>query len=213
MAINHSISIADVQEPEPAPEAISEEERGRADIYRLLALFLDRPPSQDILDMLKNAQPDASDLGVIVTSLGTAASKLSKKQIEEEFTELFVGAPMARFMPYASYYTNGQLFGRALAELRMDLGRYGIARREDATEPEDHIATLFEIMSGLLIDGFQDSPLSLHEQARFFSKHIAPWTPRFFDELEKAKGSEFYVNVARFGRRFIELETEAFRMI
>jgi hypothetical protein len=121
--------------------------------YRLL----DKPPNQDILNLVKDVRSDASDLGTILASPGVAASNLGKKRIEEEFADLFVGAPMPRLMPYASHYSSGQLFGRALAELRMDLGKLGIARREDTTEPEDHSATLFEIMSALLVTSFHQT--------------------------------------------------------
>jgi TorA maturation chaperone TorD len=206
-------SVTELQDPDPSATEISAEDRGRADIYRLLALLLGNPPGQDILDLLKAVQPDDTELGKILASLGDIATSAGRENIAEEFSDLFVGAPMARFMPYASHYSDGHLFGRALAELRMDLGKLGIARRDDATEPEDHIATLFEIMSGLLLGSFHSAPVPLKDQARFLSRHITPWAPAFFYELEAAKGTQFYGVVARLGRTFVELETEAFRMI
>lgn len=210
---NQDAAILDENEPHSQSVAVTAEDRGRADVYRLLALLLEAPPSQDLLDRITSMPPDGSDLGEILALMGATAESIGRPEIEQEYTELFVGAPMPRFMPYASHYTDGHLFGRTLAELRMELGNLGVMRRDEATEPEDHVATLCEIMSGLLIGSFQGSPLPLEDQAKFFSKHIESWVPTFFRELEESERGRFYKVVARFGRTFIELETEAFRMV
>ena len=52
-------------------------------------------------------------------------------------------------LPYASYYLTGFLHERPLARLRDDLAALGIERVESNSEPEDHAATLCEIMAGL----------------------------------------------------------------
>ena len=49
-------------------------------------------------------------------------------------------------------------------------------------------------------------------QQRIFEKHLAPWLGRFFDDLSKASGAEFYRAVGALGRVFIDIETEAFAL-
>ena len=76
-------------------------------------------------------------------------------------------------------------------------------------EPEDHIAILCEIMAGLARGDFDaDSG----RQAQFFERHIQPWAARFFADLETTSAAKFYKSVGRYGRTFIELETEAFKL-
>jgi TorA maturation chaperone TorD len=198
---------------QPTTPLLDDEDRGRAELYRLLAFLFEAPPTQELLDLLAEPRAGDSELETALNALSAVARALPSEQIAREYADLFVGAPVSRVMPYGSHYTNGQLFGRSLAELRMDLARLGIARSDDAVEPEDHIAILFEIMSGLIAGHFGDGPLPLDRQADFFNRHVRPWATKFFAEIEAEAGSQFYMVVAGLGRRFIDVESEAFRLV
>ena len=89
-----------------------------------------------------------------------------------------------------------------LSDLRDDLRRLGFERSEDYSEPEDHVAALFEVFSGMISGGFGPS-----EQRRFFETHLHPWIGRFFEDLGKAQSAEFYQYVARFGAAYANLES------
>ena len=45
-----------------------------------------------------------------------------------------------------------------------------------------------------------------------FEKHVAPWMPRFFADLERSKSADFYARVGALGRVFMTIETEAFAL-
>ena len=47
---------------------------------------------------------------------------------------------------------------------------------------------------------------------QLFEKHLAPWLGRFFLDLERAEGADFYRRVGALGRVFIEIESEAFAL-
>ena len=49
-------------------------------------------------------------------------------------------------------------------------------------------------------------------QQQFFERHLAPWIGRFFADLERAEAAEFYRQVGKVGRLFMEIETEAFAL-
>ena len=87
----------------------------------------------------------------------------------------------------------------------------GIQREESIKEPEDHIACLCEVMSGL-INGAFGKEFTLSEQRNFFRKHIQPWAEHFFTDLEGAKSAIFYSPVGTIGKLFIKIEEEAFSM-
>jgi len=217
MAVSLGSSLHDnaagVAAPSGSEHAISDEELGRAEAYRVLALLLAAPPQTSLLDDLGRIEGDDTALGQALRSLAATARDSSAQAAKDEYEELFIGVPLARLMPYASYYLNGQLFGRALAELRMDLAQMGVARNENAVEPEDHMATLCEIMAGSILGSFADMPLALPRQAAFFDAHLLAWGQRFFDDLEAEGVSRFYKPVAGFGRTLFALEAEAFRMV
>jgi TorA maturation chaperone TorD len=201
----------------PAPatpaDAIAEEERGRADMYRLLAILVARAPDAATHRLLCALEPDDSPLGHALGALVAVARSRTPQAIAEEYDALFLGVPTPRIMPYASYYRNGQMFGRSLAELRIRLAKLGVARKSEATEPEDHLATLCEIMSGLIMGAFGSGPLPLDEQRAFFQAHVAPWASMCFGDLAAADASTFYMTVGQLGQAFLKLEEEAFAMV
>ena len=87
----------------------------------------------------------------------------------------------------------------------------GKARSESATEPEDHIASLCEIMHGMITGEFGKS-ISLADQFQFFQKHVENWSVEFFQDLEAAKSARFFMSVGMIGRLFMEIEGEAFKI-
>ncbi len=116
---------------------------------------------------------------------------------------------VVELLPYASYYLTGFLNERPLARVREDLAALGLARVEGMSEPEDHLAFLLEIMAGLAAGRFGAEEGA---QRRFFDRHLAPWAPRLFADLEQAKAARFYRAVGGLGRVFLDVEAEAFRM-
>lgn len=185
-------------------------DRARADEYALLASLLLAPPDDDLLARLTFLQ-DSSDtpLGRAHALLGQAAASASAVAVGREYLDLFIGVGRGELLPYASYYLTGFLNERPLARLRGDMMRLGIERADGHSEPEDHLGTLFEIMSGLAGKHFV---VPAEEERDFFGRHVAPWAGRFFADLETAKAAKFYRAVGTVGRLFIEIENEAFAM-
>ena len=190
---------------------IAEEDKLRADFYDFLAALLARPPSQDLLQKTANLTGDDSELGKAIQSLARVAAVTRERAAESEFTALFIGLGRGELLPYASYYLTGFLNEKPLAALRGDMAALRISRAPNVFEPEDNIASLLEMMAGMITGRFGE-PVSLQRQTEFFNKHIAPWAPHFFTDLEGAESSVFYASVGAAGKAFIEIEREAFRM-
>jgi TorA maturation chaperone TorD len=194
-----------------AEPAVPEEDRLRADLYRLLAVLLVRPPSRDVLSMCAGLSGDDTPLGRAIAALSRIAGSIPPKAADREYHDLFVGLGRGELMPYGSYYLTGFLHEKPLARLRADMTRLGIGRARDMREPEDNIASLMDMMEGL-ISGRFGAPRTLGEQREFFNAHIAPWAEHFFKDLEGAEGSVLYAPVGTIGGLFMEIEETAFRM-
>jgi TorA maturation chaperone TorD len=192
----------------PNPD-INEIDLLRAAEYGLLSLLLGRAPNADTLSRVARMKGDASDLGMAHLELAAAAAEADAGAVSKEFFNLFVGLGRGELLPYASYYLTGFLHERPLARVREDFGRLGIERAGPGREPEDHIATLCEVMAGLARGDFE---ADLSEQAKFFERHLKPWAARMFADLEMSPSAKFYRAVGRVGRVFIELEAEAFTL-
>lgn len=185
-------------------------DKARADEYALLASLLLTAPNDDFLARLAHLQGDINTpLGLAHAGLGQAASSASASGVKREYTELFIGLGRGEILPYKSYYLTGFLNERPLAQLRGDMMRLGLERAEGHNDPEDHLGTLCEIMSGFAGNRFMVSADDEHD---FFVRHIAPWAGRCFADLEKAKTARFYRAVGALGQVFIDIETEGFAM-
>ena len=190
---------------------VAEEESLRAGIYDLLGALLARPPKRDLVDRVARLEGDSSELGRAVSALTRVARATSEQAAEREFFDLFIGVGRGELLPYASYYMTGFLNEKPLAVLRNDMTRLGIERAPNVFEPEDNIASLCEMMAGMIRGRFFGAA-SLDRQRSFFNAHIAPWAEHFFTDLEGAKSSVFYAPVGSIGRTFMQIEREAFRM-
>ncbi len=188
---------------------IDEIDQLRAAEYGLLSLLLGKAPDTETLTRVATLKGDASDLGIAHIELSVAAAASDDRTVSKEFFDLFIGLGRGELLPYASYYLTGFLHERPLARVREDFDRLGIERAGPSREPEDHIAVLLEVMSGLARGEFE---ADFTEQQRFFERHLKPWAARMFADLEMSQSTNFYRAVGRVGRIFMELESEAFTL-
>jgi TorA maturation chaperone TorD len=193
----------------PRPEEPDDIDLARAHQYALLAALLLRAPDAQMLARLSRLQGTPTPIGLAHIALAEAANSTSVAAVQREYFELFIGVGRGELLPYASYYLTGFLNEKPLARLRQDLMRLGLERAERHYDPEDHLGTLCEIMSGLAARQFA---AAADEESRFFGRHLLPWAPRFFADLETAKAANFYRAVGALGRVYFEVEAEAFAM-
>jgi TorA maturation chaperone TorD len=195
--------------PAPSASGADDVDLLRAHEYDLLAILLGRAPTRDVLDQLCELKGDGSPLGLAHLALAEAAAAADPDALQREFFDLFVGVTRGELLPYASYYLTGFLYERPLASVRESLATLGITRADNMFEPEDHIAILCEVMAGLTAGRFE---IEAGADRRFFERHLRPWAPRFFADLETANAARFYRVVGRIGSLFMDIEAEAFAM-
>ena len=81
----------------------------------------------------------------------------------------------------------------------------GFASAELNAEPEDHAATVLELMAAVTAA----RPAAART---VFAAYVASWMPRFFGELESANSADFYRSVGALGRTFLDIEADAFTL-
>lgn len=190
---------------------VSPEDLLRADMYDFLSALLARPPSGILLTQASKLEGDDSDIGLGIAALARLADAIDPRDAHSEFNALFIGLGRGELLPHGSYYLTGFLNEKPLARLRADMARIGIEREENVYEPEDNIASVCEMMSGLIRGRF-GAPATITEQKEFFEAHLAPWVELFFKDLESAETSVLYAPVGTIGRAFTSIEQNAFRM-
>ena len=190
---------------------VSEEDRLRADLYNYLGLMLSGPPDQMLLDQTASLTGDDTPLGEAIQGLARVAKVTKPKAVRTEFNALFIGLGRGELLPYASYYLTGFLNEKPLAKLRATMATFGMTRAADVFEPEDNIASLMEMMAGMIVGRFGRAA-TVEEQKQFFNAHVGNWAAHYFSDLQAAKSSVLYASVGAVGVALMDIEREAFRM-
>ena len=188
---------------------VSQEDRQRADLYNYLGVMLVGPPDQMLLDQTAALTGDDTPLGKAIQGLARVAKVSKPKAVQTEYNALFIGLGRGELLPYASYYLTGFLNEKPLANLRAKMANFGMTRADDVFEPEDNIASLMEMMAGMIVGRFGRTA-SIAEQHEFFTAHT--WSSHYFNDLQAAKSSVLYASVGAVGAAFMDIEREAFRM-
>ena len=191
---------------------VAPEEQARANFYGLLARLFYAPPDASLLKALAMADElDAEDETVAACWRGllTAAAATEAEAVRAEYDAAFVGTGKAPITLYACAYSLRFTNETPLAALRADLAALGLSRREQAGEPEDHIAALCDTMRHLIAE----QQRSLAEQQRFFARWIKPNYEPLCSAIDASERTSFYRHVARTAKAFFSLEQAAFEML
>src|SRR5207247_5330233 len=101
--------------------------------------------------------------------LSKAAASAAPEAVREEYETAFVGTGRAPITLYTSAYSVRYTNEMPLAPLRGELAALGLARRNEAAEPEDHIAALCDAMRHLIA-----AQRDLEEQRRVCERWLQP---------------------------------------
>ncbi len=184
-------------------------------------IFLSRVYAKEVsLELLRKLMDAPSQIDGI---LGEFAEKLKGSDLERvrtdlatEYASLFLNVGRYPVFPFESVYTSeGRLLMQeARDEVLSEYRKEGLDKIGEFKEPEDHIAIELEFMSYLCqktIDSVErgDNKAAImysKKQRDFLDKHLMVWVPAFCDDLDRATKSDFYRDIAKLTRRYLELE-------
>jgi TorA maturation chaperone TorD len=191
------------------------EDQARAGYYALLARLFYAGPDAQLLEAIAGSDDAAADgqptpLASAWNALTVAARAMDAEAAQLEYDEVFVGTGKAEVTPYATFYLAETGREKILVRLKNELAALGLSKTDGASEPEDHVAGLFEVMRHLI--SLSSSDAALQKQQEFFGRYIEPFFPRFCNAISTSDKSNFYKYVANFSRAFLVVETEALKV-
>ena len=191
--------------------SLAPEEEARANYYALIArLFYAAPDEQLIAELVRAPAIEGDgELATAWREMTEACRNAFPVALENEHTELLVGTGKAEVTPYLSHYTLRNRDDNPLVELRQQFAAWGIGRREDVPEYEDHISGICEAMRFAIAVQHRTS----EEQKIFFERFVHRGATAFCDAVSASNKANFYRHVARFARAFLEIEKAAFEMV
>jgi TorA maturation chaperone TorD len=188
---------------------IDPEDESRAGFYGLIARLFYAAPDEGVLAQMLHANAfEGSDAPVAVAwrELMDACRNAFPVVLENEHTALFVGTGKAEVTPYLTHYTIKYATDNPLVDLRQQLSRWGMRRKENANEPEDHIAGICEAMRFAIAV----QQRNIEEQKTFFENYLYRGGVAFCSAVTASDKADFYRRVAQFAHAFLELERDAF---
>lgn len=192
------------------------DELARAEVYGLLAQLFHAPPGAALHAQFRVAVTEAPVPGAFLEyrwgELVAAARRIDLADIAVEFDALFQGIGKPEVFLYSSSHLTGRLHDKPLVDLRHDLRELGLERASAASETEDHIAGLCEVMRWL-IAGDDAAVANLAVQRRFFDAHLRGWVDALCDAIESHPRADFYRATAAFARDFFAVEKQAFDLL
>jgi TorA maturation chaperone TorD len=172
--------------------------RERVTEYRFFSKAFEYPGSElpvKLKKILATAGTDLKPLRDIVDIL----DRTPLTALQSEYTRLFMSSfPEVPCPPYESAYREGLLMGSPAERVALVYSRTGL---KASREMPDHVSTELEFMAYAL--AFQPNEVFIN----FFTEHILPWVPRFVEDVADHASIEFYRELARALKRFIETES------
>ena len=193
--------------------ALPPEEAARANFYALLARLFHSSADAGLLHALAEAEPIEGDaaLSKAWADLCRASSAMDPDAAGAEYDELFVGVGKAMVSVYAGFYTGAAAIDHPRVRLKADFAAFGLEHLA-AGEPEDHLATLFDVMRVLVAGGAGRASAPLADQKRFFDTYLEAAAPKFFNAVIACPKANYYRNAAALGQAFIAIESESFEL-
>jgi len=197
--------------------------KNRQDIYGFLAgIFREELTSEQIKEMI------GSDVLNLMVDAGCSIdlSFLRNKSIEHieeelacEYAALFIG-PGEHIPPHESIYVPdstgkvGYYWGECTVDTKNWVEHYGLQISERFESLPDHISVELEFMQKVIEQerlswekgDRKTTERCIEVERTFFHKHINKWVPAFCDRVIQAANLDFYREVARLTKDFIQEE-------
>jgi TorA maturation chaperone TorD len=193
-------------------------EQARGNSYKLLAecYYL---PTLELINNLTDLEQQMADVSA-ETMLYIKEMKQEIKRLDDldalslDFSRLFLGPYKMHAPPYGSVYLDGerQIMGESTLEVRNIYRESGLDISSDFRNPPDHIAAELEFMYFLIlkeIEAIGNSDIDatvnvLEKQRTFLRENLRAWVFDFADTIEEKAETDFYKNLARATKAFIE---------
>ena len=193
-------------------------EYARGEAYKLLAecYYLPTPELLGKLEDLKQQIADAcTEAMLYIEEMHEEIKRLDDLDaLSLDFSRLFLGPYKMHAPPYGSVYLDGerQIMGKSTLDVRNRYREAGLDISSDFRNPPDHIAAELEFMYFLIFKEVEaignsdiETTLSFIEKQRaFLREYLGTWVFDFTDIIEEKAETDFYKNLARATKAFVE---------
>jgi len=198
----------------------------------LKGIYEKEPPKEFLAEMPKKMKP----LLAIAEILSNAESKKAVKELIQftdsipsqdlddlevrlaaDFARLFLSINKIPPHPSESVYREGTLMQYSRDEVLRTYWSFGVDKKKEFTEPEDHIAVelnflmyLCQKASEALKKGdAKEARRYIQGQKDFLETHLVKWVPKLVEDILNTARTPFYKAIAVLTKEYIEMDLSA----
>ncbi len=142
-------------------------------------------------------------------------------KLAADYARLFLSIHKTPAHPSESTYRDGVMMQYSRDEVLSIYWSFRIDKKNDFTEPEDHIAVEFGFMMFLCEKAYQalqkgkttEARKYIQSQQDFLEQHLLKWVTKLVDDIIAAGRTPFYKSIAILTREFLEMDGFAIRDI
>jgi TorA maturation chaperone TorD len=189
-------------------------EENRRDSYKLLSACYYLPEEATCAQLAELEEAMAGEYTKAAEHVSGMRGETEIEQLKIDYSRLFVGPFKLLAPPYGSVYLEGgrRVMGDSTLDAQKRYREVGLDISGDIEKVPDHIAIELEFMYYLIFkeiealgySDFENAIDYLEKQQGFLEDHLGVWAPKLADEMEKNARTEFYRNLGRSTKVFIE---------
>lgn len=207
--------------------------RQRQNIYAFLKRVYEKELSREFLRAMP---PKMKPLLTLAESLPNSKSQNAVRQLVKftdaipsqsldelwtklaaDYARLFLSIHKTPPHPSESVYRDGVMMQFSRDEVLSTYWSFGIDKKTDFTEPEDHIAIELGFMMFLCEKAYQalkkgkttEASKYIQSQQDFLEQHLLKWVPKLVDDIIAAGRTQFYKSIALLTKEFLEMDVFA----
>lgn len=181
------------------------------------------PPKMKPLLALADSLPNSESQDA-VRQLVKFTNAIPSQNIDElwtklaaDYARLFLSIHKTPAHPSESVYRDGVMMQFSRDEVLSTYWSFGIDKKTEFTEPEDHIAIELGFMMFLSEKAHQalqkgrttEASKYIQSQQDFLEQHLLKWVPKLVDDIITAGRTQFYKSIALLTKEFLEMDVFA----
>jgi len=189
-------------------------EMNRRDAYKNLSACYYLPEEDTLEKLARLEEAMCSEYAKAAEHVSNMRGESEIEQLKIDYSMLFVGPFKLLAPPYGSVYLEGgrRIMGESTLDAHTRYREVGLDISGDFKEVPDHIAIELEFMYYLVLkeieaigkSDFESTIDYLKKQKGFLEDHLGAWVPELAAVMEKNAKTEFYRDLARSTKVFVE---------
>ncbi len=176
-------------------------------------------PLSDVTEALPNAEARKA-MKELIQFLDTIPSQdLDELEVKlaADYARLFLSINKVPAHPSESAYRDGTMMQHSRDEVLKTYWSFGVDKKREFTEPEDHIAVELSFVAYLCERAIEalknkdtkETKRCLQGQKDFLEKHLIKWMPKLAKDILNTGKTPFYKAIAVLTKEYLEMDLSA----